>query len=1734
MPMSGTVKEKTMHRVKFIVFMTIAAFTAAPAMAQAQAPVCDVTCTPNINNSSYGGAAAARSKILNARGSRSPIVATTGPAKVPRTQTVIGSQSYNYVIPILSIPGRTGMDLNLNLYYNSRVWDVDSVHNTVTFNADRDFPSYGFRLDYGYIENASGYIVTESDGSKHALAVNTSSSALYDSTDGTYMELNTVNMALTFKNGTIMYYEPFPSQAGQQHPTLFRPTQIRDTNGNYLYFGYLSGHDEFLQTISDTGNRFISFNYDGSGKLTTITQVINGVLHTYATFTWGTKYGDGSHWYSFSGLTPVAPDYNTPLNIITQCTYANGTGYRFTYGDWGIITKIENLSASGTPRSYVSYNYPLANAGALTDAPSYTQQTISPDGLDTNTSVWNYSVTKQGTGVVTSMSVKDPLAVINDPSGSISVSTLDPNTGLLTQVQVTNPSSVPLRTVGYAWTTSGPGTVPSQITTVLNDTGQSSFVQYGYDPYNGDVTDLYEYDFGNVLKRHAVTTYQDNFAYHIFGLATRIVVQDGAGNTISRTDMAYDGGSLTPITGAANHDDPGHGAGFTTRGNLTSITRYSNAAAGTGGITRNFTYDTLGNLLTAQLDCCTSKTFNFSSATQYDYPDSVVRGPSSGPQFTTSYTYDNGSGRLLTSTDENGQVTQYQYDSMSRSVATLLPPQNGTVVQMNTSYGDTSTSPTVTSYTTNSGNTAQTVTTFDGLGHVMQVDNTDGTNVLSTTKSTYDKLWRRIQASNPYAPGETPVYTQFAYDGLNRVTRVTPPSAGYTQYSYSGNTVTVTDPAGKQRRNYSDALGRLIEVDEPGWGDAAKSRGTVMINGNEQSICTFFFHGTCRSYIYDTGTISITVNGATKSTTYNSGSSASSIASDLASAINRDSTFPVTAGVSGALITLTSVQAGANTNYALSGASATNDSADFGGPSFAPSFPQGPNLSSGLDGTPEGSPTLARPIVTTYAYSALDQLTSASVAAMGPVNGVTYSGQPRSYAYDSLGRITSVTTPESGTVTNYYTDANNQPCANDPTLACRVVDARNITKTLTYDGIGRPLTVTYSDGITPNVSYAYDNGGAAAFALTRLTSITEGGNSQTFTYDNLGRIKSVKQTIDAVDYLTQYAYNLLGQLSSITYPSTHVVTQTYDNLGRMASIANGSNIYLSGLSYNAAGETLGLTMGNGVQGAFTYNDHLQLATLRYFKTGLSPDPLNLSYDYTSAAQPNNNGQIQAMHYYTQPGVEDQTKSEQFTYDSWFRLKAAQTITVDANTPGTWSLQWAYDRLGNRLSQTLTGGNLPGGIGQPTFTIDQNTNRITGITYDNGGNLTNDGIFTYTYDGANRMTQAQQIASPNTTTTSTYFGSLRIKKAVGSTPTLYIYSGNKPIAEYSNGSLSKEYIYAGSTLLVTIAGTTTTYHHPDHLSNRAETDTTGTPVRSFGHFPYGEVWYETGTADKWKFTSYERDSAAGETGLDYALARLYSPGLARFMSADSLGGHPSIPQSLNRYAYVQNYPHGADPTGLECVWDDGSYDSEDDADTGSVGQCQSLGGTWIELGAAFGDWNPMANSTLSSFIDGLRSGLYDIVWVMGRDGQNWITKYDSEGRVDWSAGDGMVKFYTYVGHDRDTAGIGGGPSEVMMDPSGNVANGFAMWIQAHPGVPLDLDQRNEMQFLQQMANFGGVDPNMSFDNRMCQFFSIELDALGLLAFAPEEGVSLTVHTIVSTTGKATAVAGIVTTGACLAN
>jgi RHS repeat-associated protein len=160
--------------------------------------------------------------------------------------------------------------------------------------------------------------------------------------------------------------------------------------------------------------------------------------------------------------------------------------------------------------------------------------------------------------------------------------------------------------------------------------------------------------------------------------------------------------------------------------------------------------------------------------------------------------------------------------------------------------------------------------------------------------------------------------------------------------------------------------------------------------------------------------------------------------------------------------------------------------------------------------------------------------------------------------------------------------------------------------------------------------------------------------------------------------------------------------------------------------------------------------------------------------------------------------------------------------------------------------------------------------------------------------------------------------MRIKKTQSGSNTVYISSGSKVIAEYVNGALSREYIYLGNQLLYTVRiGAVDTYHHFDHLSTRIETRTDGTAERGFAHFPFGETWYESGPdvpgAQKYKFTSYERDQ---ESGLDYALFRYYSPRIGRFMSADLVAGSPVSPQSLNRYSYTRNDPvNVVDPLGL---------------------------------------------------------------------------------------------------------------------------------------------------------------------------------------------------------------------------
>src|SRR5262249_53503021 len=168
--------------------------------------------------------------------------------------------------------------------------------------------------------------------------------------------------------------------------------------------------------------------------------------------------------------------------------------------------------------------------------------------------------------------------------------------------------------------------------------------------------------------------------------------------------------------------------------------------------------------------------------------------------------------------------------------------------------------------------------------------------------------------------------TTTQYAGLGRVVQVipqdgtTPPGAPPTQCQannictdYSDfPTVTATDPAGNRRRSHTNALGLLVEVDEPGPGSdfpGTSGHGSISISGALQSTTTsanatasVTVSGAIESLLIrvcDTrchlvrtsdpgGHVSITVNGHTNSVVYNGTATASFIASNLVDQINND------------------------------------------------------------------------------------------------------------------------------------------------------------------------------------------------------------------------------------------------------------------------------------------------------------------------------------------------------------------------------------------------------------------------------------------------------------------------------------------------------------------------------------------------------------------------------------------------------------------------------------------------------------------------------------------------------------------------------------------------------------------------------------------------------------------------------------------------------------------------------
>ncbi len=174
-------------------------------------------------------------------------------------------------------------------------------------------------------------------------------------------------------------------------------------------------------------------------------------------------------------------------------------------------------------------------------------------------------------------------------------------------------------------------------------------------------------------------------------------------------------------------------------------------------------------------------------------------------------------------------------------------------------------------------------------------------------------------------------------------------------------------------------------------------------------------------------------------------------------------------------------------------------------------------------------------------------------------------------------------------------------------------------------------------------------------------------------------------------------------------------------------------------------------------------------------------------------------------------------------------------------------------------------------------------------------------------------------------------------------------GGQVVAELTGwGSWYRGYVYLGGQLLALQDGGVKWVHQDPVVKSQRLTDYNQNVLAAIEVDPWGG---ETSGPWSWnqqqqprKYTTYERDG----NGEDEAMQRRYNRWWSRFSQPDPYDGSMNLadPQSLNRYAYVQNDPvNFVDPSGLN-MWSGGSG-------YGCDAQYGSCGGGWDGTGGASG-------------------------------------------------------------------------------------------------------------------------------------------------------------------------------------
>lgn len=1056
----------------------------------------------------------------------------------------------------LHMPGNGGLDLDVMRTYNSIIWnrrDVSSPTNLAL--SDNSFLGIGWTMHMGILRNpdlngttwGGNPILELPDGTKQIFFQDKNDPTRLISKD--FWTLKTITgqtgyevrspegIIYTINYSTVSPYAGYMTTTGTKVAQVTKIQNPAKTAAINITYKMVGANFSYIQTITDSVGRVVTFNYDTHSPTNRLTSIVTD----NRTISYAYNQLDANIFLLSTVTPPVGNNwqysYETSAYEMTGITYPSGGQNTYTYGDvlfytgegcsikFRVVTQ-KTTSGRNIPNGTWTYTY---NSGGVPN----TTVINGPNNVTETYKFYGWGNGSIASGNVWTVGL--PISKAYNFGGS----TL---TEAYTWAKGTAVSAVAVSNINWGCS----GTYISDTATyspffasktITRDGKTYTAANSNFNTY-GDPQTVSESGDAN---RTQTLTYCTN---------TSLNIVKGRPLSESVTGSSFSGTSATTWTYGASNDCI----------NPTKIVK--------DGVTKNFAYDTNGNL-SSITDANNHTTIylwsngRISKATNPIYfisrfinTDGTIKSETNGRGYTTSYAYDKNL-RLTGITPPVGNATSFSY-----------PADSSTRTQTRGGY---------------------TIThSFDGFARPTGSSDSKGV----TTTIVY-----KAYGVKDYA--DSNIGDKTSYDFFGRPTQVLDKDNYSESYNYAAvsgtTTVTVTDKNSKTSTLSYTSFGDpdekyLMAVKDQAGVTTSYSRNIL---GNVTGITQ---GGISHSYTYDP-----TKKAFLISETHPESGTTSYGRDNVGNMTSRtDATGTKNYGYD-AIDRLTSITSGSS-SISL-GYDNANNRTSLTSPAATLGF--GYDTANRLTSKSE---TIAGVVYSTaYGYDNNDNITSITYPSTRVVN----------YGYNGNNQVTSIT--------GFVNTVSYNTSGVHAGLPSSFVYPNGLTTTLSYNN--RNLTTGISAGSAASLTYGYDSRGNT----TAITNNLSSAKNQILGYDNLSRITSFSGawgsgTYGYDNYGNRTGKTVGGSSSSYTYSSNRLssasgseaasynyangngaltggtwggnsYTLGYDAFDNLASYSSGSTT-LASFSYDGDGTRVAKT-SNGKTIVYHYNPAGQTASENY-------------------------------------------------------------------------------------------------------------------------------------------------------------------------------------------------------------------------------------------------------------------------------------------------------------------------------------------------------------------------------------------------------------------------------------------------------------------------------------------------------------------------------------------------------